>query len=70
MAKPGSMPVVKHEAPPSAHASSMGVSQFDGVWVMCGHTHGVIAVEHTSMPARRNAVITRMFSSAYCAVGP
>ena len=41
-----------------------------GVCVMVGQTHGVIAVEQTSMPARRNADMTRMFSSAYCAVGP
>ena len=70
MAKPGSMPVVKHDAPPSSHASVIGSIQFGGVCVIVGHTHGVIAVEQTSMPARRNADITRMLSSAYCAVGP
>ena len=30
LAKPGSMPVVKQEAPPSSHASSMGLIQFGG----------------------------------------
>ena len=29
---------------------------------MAGHTHGVMAVEHTSMPARRNAPMSRMLS--------
>ena len=70
MAKPGSMPVVKHDAPPASHASVIGSIQFGGFCFICGHTHGVIAVEHTSMPARRKALITRMLSSAYCAVGP
>ena len=35
-----------------------------------GHTHGVIDVEQTSMPARRNLVISAMLSSACAAVGP
>jgi len=48
----------------------IGSIQAAGVCAMVGHTHGVIAVEQTSMPARRNADSTRMFSSAYCAVGP
>ena len=41
-----------------------------GFWLMAGHTHGVMAVEHTSMPARRNAPMSRMLSSAWAAVGP
>ena len=70
MAKPGSIPVVKQDAPPSAQASSIGVIQFGGLSFICGHTQGVIAVEHTSMPARRNFEINAMLSSACCAVGP
>ena len=70
MANPGSMPVVKQDAPPSSHAAVIGSTHAAGVCAIVGHTHGVIAVEQTSMPARRNADITRMFSSAYCAVGP
>ena len=37
---------------------------------MAGHTHGVIAVEQTSMPARRNLPINSMLSLACAAVGP
>ncbi len=70
MAKPGSMPVVKHDAPPSSQASVIGSIQRGGFCVMVGHTHGVIAVEHTSMPARRKAPMSRMLSSAWAAVGP
>ena len=64
------MPVVKQDAPPSSHADVIGSTQFEGICFIDGHTHGVIAVEQTSMPARRKADITRMLSSAYCAVGP
>ena len=70
LAKPGSMPVVKHEAPPASHASVIGSIQVAGFWAMPGQTHGVMAVEQTSIPARRKAPITRMFSSACPAVGP
>jgi hypothetical protein len=37
---------------------------------MLGHTHGVMAVEHTSIPALRKALMSRMFSVAWAAVGP
>ena len=70
LAKPGSMPVVKHEDPPAAQASVMGSTQLGGLSDMVGHTHGVMAVEHTSMPARRKAPMSRMLSSAWAAVGP
>jgi hypothetical protein len=46
----------------------MGCVHSEGVWLIVGHTHGVIAVEQTSMPARKNALITRMFSGACAAV--
>ena len=62
LAKPGSMPVVKHDASPSSHASVIGSSQLGGFCFIAGQTHGVIAVEQTSTPARRNAM-TRMLSS-------
>ena len=70
LAKPGSMPVVKHDDSPSSHASVMGAIQFGGFRCMVGHTHGVMAVEQTSMPARRKRVISAMLSSACAAVGP
>ena len=70
LAKPGSMPVVKHEAPPAAQASAIGSIQFGGFRCIFGHTHGVIAVEHTSIPARRNRPITSILASAFAAVGP
>ena len=70
MANPGSIPVVKHEAPPASHASVMGSIHIGGLSVIAGHTHGVIAVEHTSMPARRKALMSRMLSAALAAVGP
>ena len=57
--------------PPRVYlAAVIGSTQAAGVWAILGQTQGVIAVEHTSMPARRNADITRMLSSACCAVGP
>ena len=64
------MPVVKQDDSPSSHASVIGWIQFGGLRCMVGQTHGVIAVEHTSIPARRNRVISAMFSSACAAVGP
>ena len=70
MAKPGSMPVVKQVAPPSAQASVMGSIHEGGLSFMYGQTHGVMAVEHTSMPARRKAPMSRMLASACPAVGP
>ena len=70
MAKPGSMPVVKQEACPSSQASVMGSIQLGGFHLDAGHTHGVMAVDTTSTPARRKAPMTRMFSSAWAAVGP
>ena len=63
LAKPGSMPVVKHDAPPASHAATIGSIQCGGFCAIAGHTQGVIAVEQTSMPARRNAPMTRMLSS-------
>jgi hypothetical protein len=48
----------------------MGAIHWGGLRCMVGQTHGVIAVEHTSIPARRNRVITAMLSSAWAAVGP
>ena len=45
------MPVVKHDDSPSSHASVIGWIQFGGLRCIAGQTHGVIAVEHTSMPA-------------------
>ncbi len=71
LAKPGSdASVVKHDAPPSSHACVMGSIQLGGLYFERGQTHGVMAVETTSIPARRNAPMTRMFSSALAAVGP
>ena len=70
LANPGSMPVVKQDDPPSSQASVMGWIQLGGLRCIVGHTHGVIAVEHTSMPARRKRVISAMFSLACIAVGP
>ena len=70
LANPGSMPVVKHDDSPSSQASVIGSIQFGGLRCMVGQTHGVIAVEHTSMPARRKRVISAMLSSAWAAVGP
>ncbi|CNK64125.1 Uncharacterised protein [Mycobacterium tuberculosis] len=64
------MPVVKQDDCPSSQASVMGSIQFGGLRCMVGQTHGVIAVEHTSMPARRKAVISLMLSLACMAVGP
>ena len=64
------MPVVKQDDSPSSQASVMGSIQFGGFRCIVGHTHGVIAVEHTSMPARRKRVISEMFSLACIAVGP
>ena len=48
----------------------MGWIHCGGLRCIVGHTHGVIAVEHTSMPARRKRVISAMFSLACIAVGP
>ena len=70
MAKPGSMPVVKHVAPPSAQASVIGSIHEGGLSFMWGHTHGVMAVDATSIPARRKAPMSRMLASARPAVGP
>ncbi len=70
LANPGSMPVVKHDAPPAWHASTIGSVQLGGLRAIVGHTQGVIAVEQTSMPARRKAPMSRMLSSAWAAVGP
>ncbi len=53
LAKPGSMPVVKHDAPPASQASVIGAIQSGGLSVIAGQTHGVIAVEHTSMPGTK-----------------
>jgi len=64
------MPVVKQDASPSSQAAVMGSIQFGGFCGMVGQIHGVIAVEHTSMPARRNRVISEMLSLACSAVGP
>ena len=62
--------IVKHDASPCRHASVIGVIQWGGFFAICGHTHGVIAVEQTSIPARRNCFMSRMLSRAYAAVGP
>ena len=70
LANPGSMPVVKHDDSPASQASVIGSIQFGGLSFIVGHTHGVIAVEQTSIPARRNRVISSMLSSACAAVGP
>jgi hypothetical protein len=64
------MPVVKHDAPPSSQASVIGSIQAGGFRSMAGHTQGVMAVEQTSMPARRKAPMTRMLSAGWAAVGP
>lgn len=47
-----------------------GVIQFGGFCGIVGQIHGVIAVEHTSIPARRKRVISEMLSLACIAVGP
>ncbi len=70
MAKPGSIPVVKQDALPWAQASVMGSTHDGGFWAMAGQTQGVIAVEQTSMPARRNVPMSAMLSAAWAAVGP
>ena len=70
LAKPGSIPVVKQVAPPSAQASVMGSIHEGGFCFMCGQTQGVMAVELTSIPARRKAPMSRMLASAWPAVGP
>ena len=41
-----------------------------GFWAMAGQTQGVMAVEQTSIPARRNVPIRAMLSAAWAAVGP
>ena len=64
------MPVVKQDDSPSSQACVMGSIQFGGFRCIVGQTHGVIAVEHTSMPARRKRVISEMLSFACIAVGP
>jgi hypothetical protein len=64
------MPVVKQDDLPSSQASVIGAVQFGGFRCMVGHTHGVIAVEQTSMPARRKRDISLTLSSACAAVGP
>ncbi len=61
---------MKHEAPPASQASVIGSIHIGGFSVIAGHTHGVIEVEHTSIPARRNAPMSRMLSAAFAAVGP
>ncbi len=70
LANPGSMPVVKQDAPPALQASVMGSIHEGGLRTMAGHTHGVMAVEQTSIPARRNRPINSMLSFACAAVGP
>ncbi len=70
MANPGSIPVVKQEAPPISHASVIGSIHDGGMEAIEGHTQGVMAVEQTSMPARRKAPMSAMLSSAWAAVGP
>ena len=64
------MPVVKQDDSPSSHASVMGAIQSGGFRCIVGHTHGVMAVEQTSIPARRKRVISAMLASACAAVGP
>ena len=64
------MPVVKQDDSPSSQASVIGTIQFGGFRCMVGHTQGVIAVEQTSMPARRKRDISLTLSSAWAAVGP
>lgn len=64
------MPVVRQDDWPASHASVIGSIQFGGFSFIDGHTHGVIDVEQTSMPARRNLVMSAMLSSACAAVGP
>ena len=56
--------------PPARHASVIGSIQLGGFWDMDGHTQGVMAVEHTSIPARRNVPMSSMLSLACAAVGP
>ena len=64
------MPVVKQDDWPSSQASVMGSIHCGGLRCIVGQTHGVIAVEHTSIPARRKRVISKMLSLACSAVGP
>ncbi len=48
----------------------MGSIHDGGFWAMAGHTHGVMDVEQTSIPARRNVPMSAMLSPAWAAVGP
>ena len=64
------MPVVKHDDPPASQAAVIGSIQFGGLRCIFGQTHGVIAVEQTSIPARRKRPITSILASALAAVGP
>jgi hypothetical protein len=64
------MPVVKQEEPPISQASVIGSIQCGGLSDMAGQTQGVMAVEQTSMPARRKAEMVPMFSPGCAAVGP
>ncbi len=48
----------------------MGSTHDGGFWAMAGQTQGVMAVEQTSIPARRNVPIRAMLSAAWAAVGP
>ena len=64
------MPVVKHDDLPASQASVIGSIQFGGFRCILGHTHGVIAVEQTSTPARRKRPMRSMLVSACAAVGP
>ena len=68
LAKPGSMPVVKHDVPPSVHACSIGSSIHRSA---VGHqTKFVIDVDTTSLPARSALAMFSMLSRACSAVGP
>src|SRR5271156_181086 len=64
------MPVVKQDDSPNSHASVIGWIQFGGLRCIVGQTQGVIAGEHTSIPARRHRVNKAVLSSAGGAVGP
>src|SRR5438093_11016328 len=55
LAKPGSIPVVKHDARPSSQALVIGAIQSGGLRVIAGHTQGVIAVEHMDAGAGEDA---------------
>jgi len=61
---------VKHDAQPASQASVIGAIQSGGLSVIVGQTQGVIAVEHTSIPARRKTPTSRMLSTGCAAVGP